>query len=84
MWKRMLLKCSITMIFICLLVFLCKIPNAFRKNDNMVVFPVPFHIFIPLTKGQEKSIEDRESLHRLNVDLTLKDKPDYHFHCDSF
>ena len=49
LWKRMPLKCSITMIFTCPLLSWCKISSPFRENSNVVVFPLPFHIFMPLT-----------------------------------
>ena len=48
LWKRMPLKCSINMVFTCPLLSLCKISSPFRENKNMVVFPFPFHIFMPL------------------------------------
>ena len=50
LWKRMPLKCSITMIFTCLLLSSCTISSLFGENNNVVVFPFPFHIFMPLTK----------------------------------
>ena len=43
LWKIMLLKCSITMVFICPL-----LPFPFRKNNNLVIFPFTFPIFMPL------------------------------------
>ena len=46
--KRMLLKCSITMVYTCPLLSWGKISNTFRENNNAVVFPFDFHIFIPL------------------------------------
>jgi hypothetical protein len=48
LWKRMPLKCSITMVFTCPLLSLCTISSLFRENNNVVVFPFPFHIFMPL------------------------------------
>ena len=48
LWKRMLLKCSITMIFTCSLLSLCTISSLFREYNNVVVLPFPFHIFMPL------------------------------------
>jgi hypothetical protein len=49
LWKRMPLKCSITMVFTCPLISWCKISSSFLENNNVVVFPIPFHIFMPLT-----------------------------------
>ena len=49
LWKRMPLNCSITMIFTCPLLSWCTISSLFRGNNNVVVFPFPFHIFMPLT-----------------------------------
>ena len=37
------------MVFTCLLLSLCKICSPFRENNNVVVFPFPFNIFMPLT-----------------------------------
>ena len=48
LWKRMSLKCSITMIFTCPLLSWCKIPSAFRENNDVLVFSIPFHIFMLL------------------------------------
>ena len=48
LWKRLPLKCSITMIFICPLLPWCQISSPFRENNNVVVFPFFFHIIIPL------------------------------------
>ena len=47
LWKRMPLKYSITMVFTCHL-SRCKISSHFRENNDVVVFPFPFHIFMPL------------------------------------
>ena len=46
--KRMLLMCSISMAFTCPLLSWCKISSPFKENNNVVVFPFPFHIFMPL------------------------------------
>ena len=49
LWKRMLLNCSITMVFICPLLSWYKISSPFRENDNIIVLlPFPFHIFAPM------------------------------------
>jgi hypothetical protein len=48
LWNRMPLKCSITMVFTCPLLSWCKMSSHFRENNNVVVFPIPFHIFMPL------------------------------------
>ena len=48
LWKRMSLKCSIAMVFICPLLSWCKISSSFRENSNVVVFKFPFHICMPL------------------------------------
>ena len=48
-WKTMLLKCSITTVFSCLLLSWRKISSPFRENSNVVVFLFSFHIFMPLT-----------------------------------
>ena len=48
LWKRLLFNCSITIILPCPL-FLCKISSSFRENNNVVVFPFPFHIFMLLS-----------------------------------
>ena len=47
LWKRMPLNCSSTMV--CTLLSWCEISNHFKENNNLVVFPFPFHIFMPLT-----------------------------------
>ena len=46
--KRMPLKCSITLVFTCPLLSRCTISSLFRENNNVVVFPFPLHIFMPL------------------------------------
>ena len=38
LWKRMLLKCSINMVFTCSLLSWCKISSPFREDNNVVVF----------------------------------------------
>ena len=49
LWKRMSWKCSITMVFACPLLSWCKISSPFRENNNnVVVLPFPFHIFMTL------------------------------------
>ena len=48
LWKRMPLKCSITMDFTCLLLSWCTISSLFRENNNVVLFLFPIHIFMPL------------------------------------
>ena len=48
LWKRMLLKCSITMVFTCPLLSWCKVSSPLRENNNVVEFPFPFHISMPL------------------------------------
>jgi hypothetical protein len=45
-----LLKCSITMIFTCSLLSWYKLSSRFRENSDVVVFPFPSHIFMPLAK----------------------------------
>ena len=47
LWKSMPLKCSINMVFTYLLLCWCKISSPFRESNNMVVFLLLFHIFIP-------------------------------------
>ena len=37
-WKRMALKCFITMLFTCPLLSSCKISSPFRENNNVVIF----------------------------------------------
>ena len=53
--KRMLLKCSITVVFTCPLILWCKISSPFSENTNAVVFPFPFHFlsisFMPLANS---------------------------------
>ena len=44
LWKRMPLKCSITMVFTCHLLS----SSPFWKYNNVVVFPFPSRIFMPL------------------------------------
>ena len=39
-WKRMLLRCP--------LLSWRKISSPFRENINVIVFPFPFHVFMPL------------------------------------
>ena len=48
LWKRMLLKYSITVMFTCPILSWCKISNPLRENNNVVVLPFPFHIFMSL------------------------------------
>ena len=50
LWNRMLLNCSITMVFSCPLLSWCEISSPFRDNNKVVVFPFLFHIFMPLPK----------------------------------
>ena len=45
LWRRMLLKGSIIMAFTCPLLSWCKSSSPFRENNNVIVFPFPFHIF---------------------------------------
>ena len=40
----MLLKCAITVVITSPRLSLCKISSPFRENNNVVVFPFPFHI----------------------------------------
>ena len=47
LWKTMLVKCSITMVFTCPLLSFCKIKSSFRECNNVVVFPFSFHTFTP-------------------------------------
>ena len=47
LWKRILLKCFITLVFNIPLLTWCKISSPSRENNN-VVFPFLFHIFKPL------------------------------------
>ena len=47
LWKKMLLRYSITVMFTCPLLSSFTILISFMKN-NVVVFPFPFHIFMPL------------------------------------
>ena len=47
LWKRMPLKCSkcfITEVFTCPLLSWCTISSPIRENNNVVVFPLLFHI----------------------------------------
>ena len=48
LWKRILLKYTITMVFSWPLLSWCKFLSPFKENNNMVVFPIPFQIFVPL------------------------------------
>ena len=48
LWKKMLLKCSITMGFTCPLLSSCQISSYFRENNNVAVFQFPFHILMTL------------------------------------
>ena len=48
LWKRRLLKYFITMVFTCHLFSWCKVSSPLRGNNNVVVFPFPFHVFMPL------------------------------------
>ena len=48
LWKRILLKFSITMVFTCPLLTWCKISGYFREANNVVVFQFPLYIFMPL------------------------------------
>ena len=48
LWKKMLLQCSITMVFTYPLLSWCKISSLFKENNNMLVFPFTFYIFMPL------------------------------------
>ena len=50
MWKRMLLKCFITMVFTCPLLSCCTISSPLRENNNVEVSLFPFHIFMLLAK----------------------------------
>ena len=49
-WKRILLKYSIIMVFTCPLLSWSKISSHFRENNNVIVFPFPFHISMSLAK----------------------------------
>ena len=40
--------CSITMVFTCPILSWCTISSPFRENNNVVVFPFLFHIFMLL------------------------------------
>ena len=42
--------CYINMISTCPLLSQCKISRSFRENNNVVVFPFPFHVFMTLAK----------------------------------
>ena len=44
LWKRVPLRCSFTSP----LLSWCTISSLFKENNNVVVLPFPFHIFIPL------------------------------------
>ena len=48
MWKRMPLKCYIRMCLLFLFFFDEKNKVLSGKKNNVVVFPFPFHIFMPL------------------------------------
>jgi hypothetical protein len=39
---------EVTMVFICPLLSSCKMSSIFRENNNVVVFPFPLHMFMPL------------------------------------
>ena len=47
-WKKMLLKCSITMVSTCPLLSWHKMSGSFRENNNVIVFPFPFLIIMTL------------------------------------
>ena len=38
----------LAMVFPCPHISWCKMSSPFRQNNNLVVFPFPFHIYIPL------------------------------------
>ena len=48
LWKTVSLKYSITNVFTCPLLSWCKITSPFWENNNVVVFPFPFHISMSL------------------------------------
>ena len=50
LWKGMLLKCSITMVFTCPLFSWCQISSLIRKNNNVLFLQFPFHISMPLAE----------------------------------
>ena len=45
LWKRMLYKCFVTMMFTCLLLSWYKMSRPFRGSNNVMIFPFTFHTF---------------------------------------
>ena len=69
-WKRMPMKCSITMVY-------CgKISGPFKENNNVIIFPFPFHIFMLLAKYLNLgNCIELYSIYQLKVDSTLNFEP---------